>query len=99
MIGKSGIALTAIAALGIGSAALAQQTAPTPQGQPPAGQQQAGVSPERAVQIARDNGMAQISEVDRDGDHWEVEGSDAQGREIEVKINITTGEVISIERD
>lgn len=99
MIGKSGMAMISIAALGIGGAALAQQTAPAPQGQPPTGQQQAGVSPEQAAQIARNNGMTHIAEIDRDNDHWEVEGSDGQGREIEVKINIVTGEVLDIERD
>lgn len=97
MIGKSGLAMIFIAFIGIGGA-LAQQTAPSP-GQPPAGQQQASVSPEQAMQIARNEGMVNVEEVDRDNGYWEVEGRDAQGREIEVKIDFRTGEVLKIERD
>jgi len=96
MIAKSGLAMISIAALGIGGA-LAQQTAPPP-GQPPAGQQ-ASVSAEQAVQIARNEGMVNVEEVDRDNGHWEVEGRDAQGREIEVKIDLRTGAVLKVERD
>lgn len=97
MIGKSGLAMISIAAIGI-AGALAQQTAPSP-GQPPAGQLQASVSPEQAMQIARNEGIVNVEEVDRDNGYWEVEGRDAQGREIEVKIDFRTGEVLKVERD
>ena len=48
--------------------------------------------------MARNQGMVDVRELDRDGNVWEIEGHDAQGQEIEVKINILTGEVVSIER-
>jgi len=99
MVGRSGIALLASMAFCVGSAAYAQQTTPIPPGQPSTGQQQARVSPEQAIQMARNQGLVDIRELDRDGDVWEVEGHDAQGHEIEVKINILTGQIVSVERD
>lgn len=98
MIGRPGSAIVLIAALGMGGA-LAQQTLPTQQGTPPAAQQQAGISAEQAMQIARDEGMVTVEEIDREGSYWEVEGRDAQGREIEVKIDIASGRVLKVERD
>ncbi len=97
MIGRPGIALLASIAIS-GGAALAQQTTPVPPGQSSTGQQQARVSPEQAIQMARNQGLVDVRELDRDGDVWEVEGYDAQGQEIEVKINLLTGEIISVER-
>lgn len=98
MVGRSGIALLAAMAMCVGGAALAQQTMPVQPGQPSTGQQQAKVSPEQAIQMARNQGLVDVRELDRDGDVWEVEGHDAQGQELEVKINILTGEIVSIER-
>jgi uncharacterized membrane protein YkoI len=97
MVGRSGIALLATIAI-CGGAAFAQQTTPVPPGQSSTGQQQTRVSPEQAIQMARNQGMVDVRELDRDGNVWEIEGHDAQGQEIEFKINILTGEVVSIER-
>ena len=40
-----------------------------------------------------------IEEVDLDDGIWEVEGIDASGQEIEMKIDARTGQIIKLERD
>jgi uncharacterized membrane protein YkoI len=58
------------------------------------------ISIEEAIAIAREAGVVTVEEVDLDdGREWEVEGRDAQGREIEVDIDARTGAVIKVERD
>ncbi len=59
----------------------------------------ADIPVEEAIAIARDNGMATVDEVDRDDGKWEIEGRDANGRELEIDISIATGEVLKIEHD
>lgn len=60
--------------------------------QAPAPQQQAVTTAEQAIEIAKQHGIVTVDEVDRDDNEWEVEGRDAQGREIEVEIDIRTGQ-------
>ena len=98
MIGSRSLAFLAMISLGIGGVALAQQTAPAPTGDPTVAQQQV-VTAEQAIEIARQHGLVDLKEVERDNGKWEVEGRDAQGREIEVEIDIRTGQVVSVERD
>lgn len=97
MIEKRSVALLALISVGIGGAALAQQMAPGPTEGPPAAQQQA-ITAERAIEIAREHGLVELREVERDDDKWEVEGRDAEGREIEIEINLRTGKIVGIER-
>lgn len=59
----------------------------------------ADITAEDAIRIARENGVATVTEVDRDGGKWEIEGRDAEGREIEVDIDATSGAVLKVERD
>lgn len=99
MIGKCAAATLAVVVLGLAGPAFAQQTQTAPQAQPPAGQQQTMITIERAIEIARNHGLVNVREVERDDRGWEIEGSDAQGRKIEVEIDIRTGEVVDIERD
>lgn len=86
---KSTFIFAAIAMLGLVAPAGAQGPQP---GQAPAPQQQGAVTFEQAIEIAKQNGVVSIGEVDRDDDEWEVEGRDAQGRKIEVEIDARTGQ-------
>jgi uncharacterized membrane protein YkoI len=47
-----------------------------------------------AVSIAEGEGLTAISGADFDDGHWDVEGIDADNREIEIEIDGTTGDVI-----
>lgn len=59
----------------------------------------AEVRAERAIEIARGAGVAVVEDLDCDDGRWEVEGRDANGREIEVRIDPRTGRVLKVERD
>lgn len=54
---------------------------------------------EEAIRISRANGLVRVDEAKRDNGKWEVEGRDAEGREIEIDIDARSGRVIKIERD
>ncbi|MFN4289140.1 MAG: PepSY domain-containing protein [Brevundimonas sp.] len=45
------------------------------------------ITREQAIEIARQNGLVRLKDVDREDYGWEVEGWTADGREIEVEIN------------
>lgn len=64
-----------------------------------AGTAHAEISAEEAIRIAQENGVVTVTEVDRDTNKWEIEGRDADGREIEVDIDATSGAVLKVERD
>ena len=49
--------------------------------------------------MAFDKGIVKIEEVELDDGMWEVEGYDANGREMEMKIDAATGNIIKLERD
>ncbi|NKE47449.1 PepSY domain-containing protein [Roseomonas frigidaquae] len=53
----------------------------------------------QAEDVARGAGMVRITDVDCDDDEWEIEGRDAQDREMEVEISALDGRVLEIERD
>lgn len=59
----------------------------------------ADISIEQAIAIAREHGMQVIREVELDDGKWEIEGRDAEGREIEIDIDARTGEVLEVELD
>jgi hypothetical protein len=85
MLRKLGLSALAIATVAIGTAASAQDPI--------------GMTAEQAIEIARQEGLVEVEEVDRDDRAWEIEGTDISGREIEVDIDIRTGRVINVERD
>lgn len=58
-----------------------------------------GITAEEAIRIAREAGIARVQEVDCDDGRWEVEGRDAQGRRIEVKVGAGDGRVVEVERE
>jgi uncharacterized membrane protein YkoI len=60
-------------------------------------QQQAAISQERAIEIAREQGVATVREVEMDDGNWKVEGATSEGRRIEVEINPQTGAVVKRE--
>ena len=49
--------------------------------------------------MAFDKGIVRIDEVELDDGVWEVEGTDASGHEIEMKIEAGSGQIIKLERD
>ena len=49
--------------------------------------------------MAFDKGIVRIEEVELDDGVWEVEGIDASGQEIEMKIEAGSGQIIKLERD
>lgn len=54
----------------------------------PAAAQQRGITIEEVIRIARQEGMVEIVEIDREDDGgWEVEGRDANGRKLELEID------------
>jgi uncharacterized membrane protein YkoI len=55
------------------------------------------ITQERAIEIAREHGVAVVREVEIDGGNWKVEGRTAEGREIEVEINAQTGAMVKRE--
>ena len=55
------------------------------------------ISREQAIEIARQNGMAEIRETDRDDGLWEIEGHDANGDKLEIEISGQTGEIVKLE--
>ncbi|MCL4766843.1 MAG: PepSY domain-containing protein [Hyphomicrobiaceae bacterium] len=66
---------------------------------PQAAQERGMISAEQAIEIARRHGLVNVEEIDLDDGKWEVEGRDAQNREIEVEIDVRTGQVVDIDRD
>ena len=57
------------------------------------------VSIEDVRAMALDKGIVKIEEVELDDGLWEVEGYDANGREIEMKVDAASGNIIKLERD
>lgn len=54
----------------------------------------------KAIEIAKQNGVATVREIDLDeDDEWEVEGRDANGKKIEVELSARDGKVRKIDRD
>lgn len=57
------------------------------------------VSREQALGIARTEGMTRLKEIERDDGKWEIEGCTLDGREIEIDIRRSTGEIVKLEID
>jgi hypothetical protein len=57
-----------------------------------------GVTIEDVRGMAFDKGIVKIEEVELDDGIWEVEGTDASGREIEMKIEALSGRIVKLER-
>lgn len=51
------------------------------------------VTIERAIEIARDNALVVISDVERDGSRWEIDGYLADGTEVELRIIGESGDL------
>jgi uncharacterized membrane protein YkoI len=64
-------------------------------GTPPASV--AAISQERAIEIAREQGVATVDEIKLDDGLWEIEGRTEQGRRIEVEISASNGAVVKRE--
>jgi uncharacterized membrane protein YkoI len=59
----------------------------------------APVSIDDARAMAFDKGIVKIGEVELDDGVWEIEGWDASGHEIEMKVDAGSGRIIKLERD
>lgn len=92
MLNKIGLTAAALGMLMLAAPASAQT------GQPQM-QRVASITAEQAIEIAKQQGLVTVKEVDRDDGKWEVEGTDASGREIEVDIEISSGKVLKVDRD
>jgi uncharacterized membrane protein YkoI len=49
--------------------------------------------------MAFDKGIVKITEVELDDGIWEVEGTDASGHEIELKVDAASGAIVKLKRD
>ncbi len=49
--------------------------------------------------MAFDKGIVTHQEVELDDGIWEVEGSDASGHEIEMKVDAASGSIVKLKRD
>jgi len=67
--------------------------------QQPSAASKGTISVEDARRIASENGMKTFKELEIDDGHWEVEGRDANGRELEIRIDGRTGAVLKIKHD
>jgi uncharacterized membrane protein YkoI len=63
----------------------------------PASAQPVTIEDLRGIAFAK--GIVRIEEVELDDGVWEVEGIDASGQEIEMKIEAGSGQIIKLERD
>lgn len=48
--------------------------------------------------MAFDKGIVTIKEIELDDGVWEVEGRDASGHKIEIKVDAESGEIVKIKR-
>jgi uncharacterized membrane protein YkoI len=55
------------------------------------------ISQERAVEIAREQGVANVREVEMDDGNWKIEGTTSEGRHIEVEVHPETGAIVKRE--
>ena len=54
----------------------------------------------RAIEIALQNGIKTVHDVDLEDDgDWQIEGRDADGRELEIELSATDGSIRKIDRD
>jgi uncharacterized membrane protein YkoI len=63
----------------------------------PADAQPVTIEDVRGIAFAK--GIVRIEQVELDDGVWEVEGIDASGQEIEMKIEAGSGQIIKLERD
>jgi uncharacterized membrane protein YkoI len=60
---------------------------------------QPAVRVEQAIEIAQANGMTMITDAELDGRKWEFDGYAGDGREMELEISTSDGEVLKVEFD
>ena len=65
-------------------------------GSPAVAQSRPSIEDVRAM--AFEKGIVSISEIELDDGIWEIDGTDGEGREIEMKVNAATGETVKMER-
>jgi len=59
----------------------------------------APISREQAIEIAQKEGMVHVLEIELDDGEWEIEGCNAEGRELEIDVHSHTGEILKYDLD
>lgn len=57
------------------------------------------LSQERATEIATQQGMVRVLDIELDDGEWEIEGCTADGRELEIDVHSRTGDVVKYDLD
>ncbi|MFN4183272.1 MAG: PepSY domain-containing protein [Hyphomonas sp.] len=57
------------------------------------------ISREQAIEIAEKKGMVHVLEIELDDGEWEIEGCNAEGRELEIDVHSRTGEILKYDLD
>lgn len=60
---------------------------------------QSGPSIEDVRAMAFEKGIVSISEIELDDGIWEIDGTDGEGRAIEMKVDARSGETVKMERN
>ncbi len=55
-------------------------------------------SMQAALDVATELGLVTVSHTQFAGDEWQIEGRDATGRYMEVDVDVTTGDVLHVQR-
>ncbi len=61
--------------------------------------QSAGSMPVPDADVVRQAGIVRVTEVERDDGHLEIEGYDATGRELEIRMDVEGRRVLSVRHD
>ena len=69
------------------------------QSQAPATPAPQAIPIDRAMKIAGENGMVQITKAELDDGEWELEGRAGAGARLEIDLRATDGSVVKIEKD
>lgn len=57
------------------------------------------ISREQAIEIAGKQGIVHVLEIELDDGEWEIEGCNAQGRELDIDIHAMTGDILKYDLD
>jgi hypothetical protein len=60
---------------------------------------QSGPSIDDVRAMAFEKGIVSISEIELDDGIWEIDGTDGEGRAIEMKVDAASGETVKMERN
>ncbi len=88
----------ALAAIGLATPAPAADLAYIQEPAPPVYAQAATIPLQAAVDIANQIGLVSVSNTNRWGDEWQIEGYDVAGGYMEVDVDARTGAIVNVDR-